>query len=129
MRISDWSSDVCSSDLPRRKKRIEIAALQEKAQILRQQRCGIQRAKIQNMRANCDAGAPIDPIPTEYPQRQVLDGEISVRRVRALHPAFSGGFVSRVDRHHVGSHAIWLVARYDRSKGAGGSHETACPPV
>src|SRR3546814_20898967 len=83
MRISDWSSDVCSSD---------IAALQEKAQILRQQRCGIQRAKIQNMRANCDAGAPIDPIPTEYPKRQVPAGEISVRRVRALHPAFSGGF-------------------------------------
>src|SRR3546814_1447982 len=107
MRISDWSSDVCSSDLPRRKKRIEIAALQEKAQILRQQRCGIQRAKIQNMRANCDAGAPIDPIPTEYPQRQVLDGEISVRRVRALRPAFSGGFVRRVDRHHVGSLDIW----------------------
>src|SRR3546814_9595513 len=66
---------------PRRKKRIEIAALPEKAQILRQQRCGIQSAKIKNMRANCDAGAPIDPIPTDYTQRQVLDGEISVRRV------------------------------------------------
>src|SRR3546814_9008928 len=75
------------------------------------------------MRANCDAGAPIDPIPTEYPQRQVLDGEISVRRVRALHPAFSGGFVRRVDRHHVGSLDIWIVTRSDRSKGAGGRSE------
>src|SRR3546814_6398867 len=81
------------------------------------------------MRANCDAGAPIDPIPTEYPQRQVLDGEISVRRVRALHPAFSGGFVRRVDRHHVGSLDIWIVTRSDRSKGAGGLTETACAPL